>query len=203
MTFREWEKQFKKALKGLSSQEKQTALEYYRELYGDKIEAGCTPEEAVSQFGSPIDCAQDILAENEPATTVPQQKTEKIKPVKPQKSCGVSTHSVSVIIGMVFLTLILIIPLYACLITFIAAFGAVAIGCAVGAVASLLLTILYPVYIAIYGAGWGAIVANLGMCLAAAGICTLLSIGFYFATKYFVVWSIRLFKRIYFKEERV
>ena len=203
MTFREWEKQFKKALKGLSTQEKQTALEYYRELYGDKIDAGCAPEEAVAQFGNPIDCAQNILAENEPSTVAPQQKTEKIKPVKQPKRGRVSTHSVSVIIGMVFLTLLLIIPLYACLLVVIVVFGAGAIACTVGAVASLLLTIAYPIYLAVYGAAWGAVAANIGMCLATAGVCTFLAIGFYFATKYMVIWSIKLFKRVYFKEDRV
>ncbi len=203
MTFREWEKQFKRALKGFSAQEKQTALEYYRELYGDKIDAGCAPEEAVAQFGNPIDCAQAILGESEPTAADSQQKTEKIKPVKSKKSGGISTHSVSVIIGMVFLTILLIIPLYACLLAVIVTFGAVAIACAVGAVASLLLTVAYPIYLVVYGASWAAVVANLGMCLAAAGVCTLLIIGFYFATKYVTIWSIKLFKRIYFKEDRV
>ena len=198
MTFREWEKQFKKALKGISTQEKQTALEYYRELYGDKIDAGCSPEDAVAQFGNPVDCAQNIIAENAPAN-----KKDNSATIVPKQKNKVSTHSVSIIIGMVFLTLLLVIPVFAILLAVVASFGASAIVCAVCAVASLLLVIIYPVYLAVYGAAWGAIVANIGMCLAAAGVCTVLAIALFFATKYMVIWSIKLFKRIYFKGDRV
>ena len=198
MTFREWEKQFKKALKGLSTQEKQTALEYYHELYGDKIDAGCSPEDAVAQFGDPIDCAQTIIADNAPAT--PKDNSVAITPNQNSK---VSTHSVSIIIGMVFLTLLVIIPVFASLVAIVAGFGASAITCAICAIASLLLTFIYPVYLTIYGATWGAVVANLGMCVAGIGVCTVLAISFYFVTKYATIWSIKLFKRIYFKGDRV
>ena len=198
MTFREWEKQFKKALKGISTQEKQTALEYYRELYGDKIDAGCSPEDAVAQFGNPVDCAQNIVAENAPANKKDNRTT-----IVPKQKNKVSTHSVSIIIGMVFLTLLLVIPVFAVLLAVVASFGASAIACAVCVVASLLLVIIYPVYLAVYGAAWGAIVANIGMCLAATGVCIVLAIALFFATKYMVIWSIKLFKRIYFKGDRV
>ena len=198
MTFREWEKQFKKALKGISTQEKQTALEYYRELYGDKIDAGCSPEDAVAQFGNPVDCAQNIVAENAPAN-----KKDNSATIVPQKNSKVSMHSVSIIIGMVFLTLLVIIPVFASLVATVASFGASAIACAICAVACLLLVFIYPVYLIIYGASWGGVVANLGMCLAGAGICSILAIGLFFATKYATIWSIKLFKRIYFKGDRV
>ena len=200
MTFRDWEKQFKKALKGLSSQEKQTALEYYRELYGDKIDAGCSPEDAVAQFGNPIDCAQNIIAENAPET---QKQNGNYAPTKTKRVRKVSTHSISLTIGMVFLTLLLIIPLFSCLFSTITSFGAVAIVCAVGAVACLLLVFIYPVYLIIYGASWGGVVANLGLCLVGLGVCAILAIGLYYPTKYLAIWSIKLFKRIYFKGDRV
>ena len=64
MNKREWERRFLKGLKPLAGKERNEALEYYREIYGDKIDAGFSEEEILREFGKPEDCARKILEEN-------------------------------------------------------------------------------------------------------------------------------------------
>ncbi|MBQ4053522.1 MAG: DUF1700 domain-containing protein [Clostridia bacterium] len=199
MTLRQWEKQFKRALKGISKKEKQTALEYYRELYGDKVDAGCTPEEAVETFGSPTDCAQNILADSENTVNVPAAK---FAANEPKTDNTFSVHSAASITGMVFLTIFIVIPLYAILISVIAAFAAATISSGAGIIAGVVYTLAYPIYLIVYGAPWSGVVANLGASLAVIGVCIFLLIAFYYATKYIVIGAIKLFKLIYFKGEK-
>ena len=200
MTLHQWEKQFKRALKGISKQEKQTAFEYYRELYGDKIDAGCSPEEAVETFGSPEVCAQNILAESE--NTVPAPVTQSVQ-AQPKASNNMSVHSAASITGMVFLTIFIVIPLYAVLISAIAGFAAATIASGAVIIAGVVYTLIYPFYLIVYGAPWTGIVSNLGASLAIIGVSIFLLIAFYYVTKYTILCSIKLFKLIYFKEEKV
>lgn len=64
MNKREWERRFLKELQPLAGKERNEALEYYREIYGDKIDAGFSEEEILREFGNPEDCARKILEEN-------------------------------------------------------------------------------------------------------------------------------------------
>jgi uncharacterized membrane protein len=197
MTFREWEKQFANALKGLSKQEKQTALEYYRELYGDKIDAGFNPDDIVTEFGSPRECAQNILTDNETKESNDGQTAQEKCP-----QATPSMHSVSSVIGMTLLTILLIIPLYAVLISVVVALGAICLSGGACFVVGALSTIAYPIYLSVYGASWMGITANAGICLATAGVGILLLIVFYFATKYMIIALVKLFKLIYIKEKK-
>ena len=68
-----WEKQLVKLLKALPYAERQSVLNYYNEIYSDKIEAGMAEEEIIAEFGFPEDCAARILSENaENRPTSPQ-----------------------------------------------------------------------------------------------------------------------------------
>lgn len=194
MTLLTWEKQFSSALKGLTKQEKVAAVEYYRELYGDKIDAGESPEHILAEFGNPVDCAQKILAEHKASKKDNADMELSVE--------NVSVHSVSSIIGMVFLTLLLIIPLYAVIAAVIASLGAGAISAVVVAIAGALATLISPVFLIVNGASWQAVFANVGLCIGSIGVSVFLFIGFYFLTKYAIKGAVKLFKLIYFKGEK-
>ncbi len=63
MTKFEWERQLKKGISGLPNSEQQRVLEYYSELFSDKIEAGMSEKEIVAEFGNPYDVANKILVD--------------------------------------------------------------------------------------------------------------------------------------------
>ena len=61
MTYRQWEKAFRKRLSRLPGEERERALGYYAELYGDKLDAGVSESEIVREFGDPKAAADKIL----------------------------------------------------------------------------------------------------------------------------------------------
>ena len=63
MTQVEWEKIFLDNLAAIPEAERFKMAEYYREIYGDKLEAGQTPDEVLAEFGDPKECAKRILKE--------------------------------------------------------------------------------------------------------------------------------------------
>ena len=63
MTYRQWEKAFRKRLAGLPREERERAADYYGELYGDKRDAGVPESEIVCGFGDPKEAADRIFAE--------------------------------------------------------------------------------------------------------------------------------------------
>ena len=65
MTKYEWETELRKNVHRLPDEEIRRVLEYYDELFADKIERGYTESEIVGQFGNPVDVADKILSEYE------------------------------------------------------------------------------------------------------------------------------------------
>ena len=63
MTKYEWESELKKNIHRLPAEEINRVLEYYDELFADKIERGQNEYEIVRQFGNPVDVADKILAD--------------------------------------------------------------------------------------------------------------------------------------------
>lgn len=63
MTKYEWERQLKKGISGLPKEEQQRVLEYYNELFADKIDAGLREQYIISEFGNPYDVANKILVD--------------------------------------------------------------------------------------------------------------------------------------------
>ena len=63
MTKYEWESELKKNIHRLPSDEIKRVMEYYDELFADKIEQGLKETEIVSQFGNPVDVADKILSD--------------------------------------------------------------------------------------------------------------------------------------------
>lgn len=196
MTLKQWERRLVNSLKGLSKQERQTALEYYREIYGDKLDAGYTGEEIVEEFGSPEECAKNILSDSGYTQTVMTNPKEKRTVTVKEK------YSAGAIVGLVCMTLLLIIPLYAVIVSVIAAFASCVIAggaCVLGGGAYFLLS---PFYFGINGAPFGGVIANMGTGIALTGVGFLLFVGFYFPTKYTTIGAIKLFKLIYFRRTK-
>ena len=179
MTYKDWEKRLKRHLKSLPADEKESAVGYYKEMYADKTEAGLSPEDILEEFGSPKSCAERILTDN-----------------------GLPVPSLSKSIGwwvaMSFLTLILILPIYAALFAIVISLGAVAFSGGVSAVAGALYTVASP-FFAIGGMDFWAVITHMGIGFAVTGVGLLLALGFFFASKYSFKWTIQSLVFIYKK----
>ncbi len=64
MTKYEWERELEKNLHALPKEERKRVLEYYNELFMDKIESGGTETSVIAEFGNPYDVANRIMAES-------------------------------------------------------------------------------------------------------------------------------------------
>lgn len=63
MTKYEWESELKKNIHRLPADEIARVMEYYDELFADKVEQGYRETEIIGQFGNPVDVADKILSE--------------------------------------------------------------------------------------------------------------------------------------------
>lgn len=63
MTKSEWMSELKKHIRRLPDDEIRRVVEYYDELFADKIEQGGRENEIISQFGNPVDVSDKILSE--------------------------------------------------------------------------------------------------------------------------------------------
>lgn len=187
MTKKEWERIFLKCLKPLSQEERQKALEYYREMYGDKAESGLSESEILSNFGAPEACAMRVLLENFPENKATMYALKE----------RFSKHSLGELIGLIFLSVMLILPIAAVFACVIVAFGISSFACAIVAVATALASLIFPIYAVGAGASAGGAWMYLGMGLAGTGVCILLAIGFYFTTKYCGIALIKALQYIY------
>lgn len=94
MTKYEWESELKKNIHRLPVEEINRVMEYYDELFADKIERGYGESEIVGSFGNPVDVADKILAdydsENAKKTEIepaPVYKSEKITEEREESVC--------------------------------------------------------------------------------------------------------------------
>lgn len=197
MTQVEWEKIFLDNLAAIPEAERFKMAEYYREIYGDKLEAGQTPDEVLAEFGDPQECARRILQENESVTEVTQQESESLPEPKMEreiaqvevkqpvaKKCGYWTPAT--IVGMVFLTLLLIAPISSGAVAVIATLGAMVLVGGALVLAGCLYVVIAP-FMSLTGASVWAIIANMGMGFALCGAGILVGIAFWFAVKYAVI----------------
>ena len=197
MTQVEWEKIFLDNLAAIPEAERFKMAEYYREIYGDKLEAGQTPDEVLAEFGDPQECAKRILKENENVTEEILQESKPLPEPKMKKEIAQVEAKQSVtkkrgywtpatIVGMVFLTLLLIAPISSGVVAVIAALGAMVLVGGVLVLAGCLYVVIAP-FMGITGASFGAIVAHMGMGFALCGAGILVGIAFWFAVKYAVI----------------
>ena len=202
----EWESILLENLKPLADEERFKIAEYYREMYADKLEMGASSDEILAEFGSPQECAQKILQEAD--KDVENQETEEIE-IDPPVAAAVEKPAVqktkakwtpSTIVGMAFLTLLVILPLAAVALGVIAAFAAVCIGGG----AAVLTGGIYSVcslFFGIFGMEFGGIFANFGLGLASIGVGFLLCVAFYYITKYTVIACYKALRWVYKRGE--
>ena len=186
----------KQNLKTLSKEEINKILDYYREIYGDKADTGMSEDMIVDLFGSPDECAKKLLMEE--GRELPSPPVEKVAKEE-RKNTSVSPAQ---IVGMVFASLLLFIPLFVVFLGIIVSCGSIGISGVVSAVAGVLYAICSPLLFAFFGASVWGILANISVGVALTGAGLLLVALGYYATKYTVTFSIWLFKIIYFRGAR-
>ena len=192
MTLKEWERRLNKSLKDCSKEEKKKILDYYREIYGDKLDAGMEEERILDEFGAPEECANKLLVEEGRESSPPPIKKER-------KSSSVSPAQ---IVGMVFLTLTVLIPIFASLFAVVVGFASVALAGGASAIAGVVYAVFAPFLFGYYGASFWGIFTGVGVGIATLGVGLILVVFGYYATKYTAIATIWLFKKIYFRREQ-
>lgn len=88
MTKYEWESELKRHIAGLPKEEQTKALEFYNELFEDKIESGYKEKRIIAEFGNPRDVADKILEEynagaSRAAASLPAEPERSDEPTAP------------------------------------------------------------------------------------------------------------------------
>ena len=172
MTKKIWEKRLLSNLRPLQKAERKKILEYYREMYGDKVEAGFSEAEILAEFGSPEACAARILAE----------ENVEIPPIKEKGKAP----SPLAIVGICFVSLILVLPLAITAFALIVTFFAVSISGAAIAIAGVIYAIGAPL-LSIGSLPAAGCFAHLGVGLTLCGVGCLLFVAFAPLTKYLAI----------------
>jgi uncharacterized membrane protein len=189
MNYSEWESALIKELKGMPTAEYMKITSYYREMYGDKLDAGMSEEAILAEFGSPKSCAEKIIAES--GTDNGAENIEKTSNATKKVSSRAGQKTKNIILAVLF-SLFAGIPLAAVLVSIVVSLGAVCISCGAGVLASFVY-----IFVGAFTATGAGIAAHIGMAIGAIGVCGFLGIGGYFATKYSAIYSYKLMKIIY------
>ena len=172
MTKKIWEKRLLSKLRPLQRAERKKILDYYREMYGDKAEAGYSEAEILAEFGSPEACAARILAEEN--VEIPPKKEKR------------HTSSPLAIIGIFFVSLILVLPLALTAFALIITFFAVSVSGAAIAIAGAIYAIGAPL-LSIGSLSATGVFAHLGVGLTLCGAGCLLFVAFAPLGKYVAI----------------
>ena len=174
MKYRQWEKAFKKRLARLPEAERERALGYYAELYGDKLEAGMREEEIVRGFGDPKEAAERIAAEESCAP-------DRAGGARQATAGDTAARAFAAVFLFLFAGLPLLAVIFALAVTAAALF--------ISGFAMLLAGVAYVacfiVQLCIYGGA--AYVAHVGIGLAAAGAGALLVPLFLYCAKWLFI----------------
>ena len=185
MTYRKWEDALLSHLGNIPESERREACEYYREIFGDKYDAGIEENRILEEFGDPKICAERILSERD--------ETETKEPKLAKAPRAKAKFSITKWVGIFFLTTLVVIPLACVIISVIAAFASVAIAAAALIIGGVVGALASPLAFILGYTGWGVLSAA-GACLAAAGVGALLFPAFFIITKYSVISSLKLTK---------
>ncbi len=188
MTYKAWERALRKELHVVSRIECERTLEYYREMKDEKQANGESEETIVAEFGSPRECARRVaLANGVRLEDRAEEETPGVGEI-------VKRYSPAELVGLGFVTLILILPLFSVLFSVLVAFAAVTasgFGIAIGGVG-------FAIGAPIMGVASGiGLLAYVGAGIAMSGLGILLCIGFAYATKYTAIGMKKLLIAIY------
>ncbi len=185
MTYRKWEYDLKCLLQGYPKKEVDELTRYYAEIYGDKKDAGFSDDDILIEFGTPEECAEKFRAE------AAAQDSGKKKPQFKLPSADKLTK-------LILLTVFVYIPLAAAVLSGILTLAALSLGGAGLAVAGLG-SIALSFYHAISGNGVAVFLSMLGLGLGGIGVGAIISIAFFFITKYAARSAYKIVIRLYEK----
>lgn len=185
MTKQEFISGLRKKLSGLPRQDIEERLSFYNEMIDDRIEEGCTEEEAISDIGTTDEISNQIIRD------IPLSKIAKER-IKPQKKLSAWEIVLLALGAPIWLSLIIaalavIYSLYAALWSVTVSVWSVFVSLAACAPAGAIAGIIF----AIGGNGLS------GICVAASGIiCAGLAIIMFFASKAATKSAIILTKKL-------
>ena len=180
MTYRQWEKAFRKQLSRLPKEERERALGYYAELYGDKLDAGVSESEIVREFGDPKAAADKIIEESA-ETAFAQGKTVRAR------TAGDTAARAAAVLLFLFVGLPLLAVLFSLAVAGAALF--------LSGFAVILAGVAHVVYFLaqLYMYGGAGYVAQIGIGLAAAGVGAMLVPLFLCCTKWLFIACGKIF----------
>ena len=180
MTYRQWEKAFRKRLSRLPGEERERALGYYAELYGDKLDAGVSESEIVREFGDPKAAADKIIEESA-ETAFAQGKTVRAR------TAGDTAARAAAVLLFLFVGLPLLAVLFSLAVAGAALF--------LSGFAVILAGVAHVVYFLaqLYMYGGAGYVAQIGIGLAAAGVGAMLVPLFLCCTKWLFIACGKIF----------
>ncbi len=201
MTYKEWEWELRYLLGDLPQKEIDEITGYYREIYGDKKEAGFSDSEIIVEFGTPRECALKIKEESEitggeRALAPAENRKEEIKENGSKSATGRAFRLKPWTTGRVLLTIFVLFPLTAVAFSLLSGLASAALGCAAGAVGGVL-TLLWAIIQTLMGNGLVQWTAFAGMGIASTGVLIPLAIGLTYATKYSAIFYLKFLKKIY------
>ena len=178
MTYRQWEKAFRKRLSRLPGEERERA--YYAELYGDKLDAGVSESEIVREFGDPKAAADKIIEESA-ETASAQGKTVRAR------TAGDTAARAAAVLLFLFVGLPLLAVLFSLAVAGAALF--------LSGFAVILAGVAHVVYFLaqLYMYGGAGYVAQIGIGLAAAGVGAMLVPLFLCCTKWLFIACGKIF----------
>lgn len=181
MTYRQWEKAFRKRLSRLPKEERERALGYYAELYGDKLDAGVSESEIVREFGDPKAAADKIIEESA-ETASAQGKT-----VRARTAGDTAARAAAAVLLFLFVGLPLLAVVFCLAVAGAALF--------LSGFAVILAGVAYVVYFLaqLYMYGGAGYVAQIGIGLAAAGVGAMLVPLFLCCTKWLFIACGKIF----------
>ena len=179
MTYKLWERNLKKGIKTLPKEERERIAEYYREMFDELKSGGMDEESAIAELGSPEKCAAQAIAEGEQnPSSAPKARAK---------------FSAAEAVGLIFFTLLLILPFGAAALGIVIAFGAVALSGGVLGIGGLVFAVYFP----FSGASSSAVTAGIGLGIAASGVGLLLLVGFFYATKWATILLAKALRAVY------
>lgn len=183
MTYKEWEARLQARLKDARIGDVAGVLNYYREMYGDKHEAGHTDDEIISEFGTPDECAERIK----------RDEPEMLPELSERWSRVFSAVMRIALFAFIFIPALLTavmgaVTLAACMLGGIAvALGGVGVG-------------IYSVYMLFIGTAFNTVLIQFGLGMAMTGGGAVVCILFFFMTRYAVLSLIKIAK--YYIEQK-
>ena len=176
----------------MSKAERESVVSYYKEMIADGLESGEDEQTVINSLGNPYDVANSVLRESgissnedEKDFCQNQPPIKKGLPIWAMLIIGFFgvTVGIPVVVGLVAVWFALLVSLWACFVSLAVS----AVGCTIG--------VLGTAIMGIFGAfsnGW----ALVGSCMIGAGVCALLSVGFWHLAIGFCKITARVYEKI-------